>query len=96
MNEKNPTPRIVFEFDKKSMEGLRYLKDMMELVDEEEREFANIIREGLRLLYFLVQKTREGYSQVILKNPDTESAKEIEIPFLKKFSELYKDTDKNI
>lgn len=96
MNDGAPPTRILFQIDEKVMEHLQYLRDVMELVDEEERQFANVMSEGLRLLYALIQHTRNGLSRVILENPDTGLQKEMEIPILKKLSELYKKNDLNI
>lgn len=88
MSDAAPLTSIMFQVDERSMKCLRHLQDMMELANEEELQLADIMREGLRLLNMLVQQTREGYSRVILEDPDSGAQREVEIPLLKKLSEF--------
>ena len=73
--------RVVFTFDDRSYSKLRHL--------QERGEFSSLgtaVRESIQLSDILQDQVDQGFSEVVLRNPDTNQEKTIIIPSLHRVS----------
>ena len=77
----NRSKRVAFVFDERS---LSTLEEMTE--DGKFSSMASTVRDSLQISRALQTQAREGYSEVIVRNPKTGEEKVIIIPSLQTFS----------
>ena len=71
------TQRVVFSFDERSLESLQKIK--------EQGRFASMgeaVRESLQLSRALQSQASQGYSEIVVRNPDTGEERVIVVPAL--------------
>jgi len=73
--------RVVFTFDDSSLESLRQVQDRGEF-----SSMGTAVRESVQLSEILQDQVAEGFSQIILRNPQTNQEKTIVIPSLQKIA----------
>ncbi len=69
--------RVVFTFDQRSMESLETLKERGRL-----DSLAEAVRNSLQLSRALQQQKELGYTEVVVRNPQTKEEKVLIIPNL--------------
>jgi hypothetical protein len=71
------TQRVVFSFDERSLESLQKIK--------EQGHFASMgeaVRESLQISRALQSQANQGYSEIVVRNPDTGEERVIVVPAL--------------
>jgi hypothetical protein len=71
------TQRVVFSFDERSLEGLQKIK--------EQGRFASMgeaVRESLQISRALQSQATQGFSEIVVRNPETKEERVIVIPTL--------------
>ncbi len=69
--------RVVFSFDERSLESLQKIK--------EQGRFASMgeaVRESLQISRALQSQANQGFSEIIVRNPDTKEERVIVVPAL--------------
>ena len=69
--------RVVFSFDDKSFESLEKLKEQGRF-----GSMADAVRDSLQVTRALQSQAQNGYSEVIVRNPDTNEERVLVIPNL--------------
>jgi hypothetical protein len=69
--------RVVFTFDERSMESLENLKEQARF-----DSLADTVRSSLQVARALQQQKEQGYTEVVVRNPDTKEERVIVIPSL--------------
>lgn len=69
--------RIAFTFDERSLETLNRMT-----VEGNFGSLANTVRESLQVSRTLQQQAKQGYTEVLLRNPDTGKERVVVIPYL--------------
>jgi len=69
--------RVVFTFDERSMESLESLKDQARF-----GSLAEAVRSSLQVARALQQQKDQGYTEVVVRNPETKEERVIVIPSL--------------
>lgn len=71
------TRRVVFTFDERSL-------DSLEQITEQGRfpSMANAVRESLQISRALQVQAEQGFTEVVVRNPDTNEEKVLVIPKL--------------
>jgi hypothetical protein len=82
MTEAPESTRVIFTFDRESLETLRTIQEKMGF-----KSLAETVRESLRLANSLREQAEKGFSEVILRNPKTGSERVLVIDFLEKLAE---------
>jgi hypothetical protein len=77
------TTRVIFTFDKDSLESLRKIQEKMGF-----KSLAETVRESLRLANSLREQAEQGYSELILRNPETNKERELVVDFLEKLRKI--------
>ena len=67
--------RIVFTFDEQSLAGLEDIKD-----DGNYACFAETVRDSLQITRSLQKLAKKGYSEIIVRDPETENERLLIIP----------------
>ena len=70
-------PRVIFTFDDRSIESLKYMTE-----DSGSSSMAATVREALRMAYALREQAKEGFVELILRNPSNGDRRTIVIDFL--------------
>ncbi len=73
----NPKKRVVFSFDERSLESLETLRERARL-----GSLADVVRNSLQVSRALQQQKELGYSEFIVRNPDTKEERVLIIPNL--------------
>ncbi|MBZ5610584.1 MAG: hypothetical protein LAP38_20160 [Acidobacteriia bacterium] len=71
------TQRVIFSFDERSLDSLQRIK--------EEGRFASMgeaVRESLQISRALQSQAHQGFSEIVVRNPDTKEERVIVIPTL--------------
>jgi len=71
------TKRVVFTFDERSLESLEKLKDQARF-----NSLADTVRNSLQVSRALQQQKDQGYTEVIVRNPETKEERVLIIPNL--------------
>jgi hypothetical protein len=69
------TQRVVFSFDERSLESLQKIK--------EQGRFASLgeaVRESLQISRTLQSQASQGFSEIVVRNPETNKERVIVIP----------------
>lgn len=69
--------RVVFSFDERSLESLQKIK--------EQGRFASMgeaVRESLQISRALQSQANQGFSEIVVRNPDTKEERVIVVPAL--------------
>ena len=69
--------RVVFTFDERSMDSLEKLKDQARF-----DSLAEAVRSSLQVARALQQQKEQGYTEVVVRNPETKEERVIVIPNL--------------
>lgn len=69
--------RIVFGFDDKSLEGLEFVEELGRFSSK-----AEVVRETIFVYKELLNQAREGFSRIIVENPEDGRQRVIVIPTL--------------
>lgn len=69
--------RVVFTFDERSLETLEKLTEQGRT-----GSMANTVRDSLQIARALQSQAREGYTEVIVRNPQTDRERVLLIPNL--------------
>jgi len=67
--------RVVFSFDERSLESLQKIK--------EQGRFASMgeaVRESLQISRALQSQANQGFSEIVVRNPDTKEERVIVVP----------------
>lgn len=71
------TRRVVFSFDERSLESLRKITEQGRFAS-----MADTVRESLQVTQALQSQARHGYTEVIVRNPETNKERVLLIPNL--------------
>ena len=74
--------RIVFTFDEQSLAGLEEMTD-----DGNYACFAETVRDSLQITRSLQKLAKRGYSEIIIRDPETEEERLLVIPSLRSLSQ---------
>jgi Arc/MetJ-type ribon-helix-helix transcriptional regulator len=77
--------RVVFSFDERSLESLDKLKSQGRF-----SSMGDAVRESLQITLALQAQAARGFTEVIVRNPDTKEERVIVIPMLHGHSGKYK------
>lgn len=69
--------RVVFTFDERSLESLEQLKEQ-----SRSGSLAETVRSSLQVNRALQQQKEQGYSEVVVRNPETKEERVLIIPNL--------------
>lgn len=69
--------RVVFSFDERSLESLEKLKNQGRF-----SSMGDAVRESLQINRALQSQANQGYTEVIVRNPETKEERVIVIPAL--------------
>ncbi|MGA3178978.1 MAG: hypothetical protein ABSF38_01400 [Verrucomicrobiota bacterium] len=69
--------RVVFTFDERSLESLEQLKSQAKF-----NSLADAVRSSLQVNRALQQQKEQGYSEVVVRNPETKEERVLIIPNL--------------
>ena len=69
--------RVVFSFDERSLESLKKLTEQGRF-----SSMADTVRDSLQISRALQSQAQHGYTEVILRNPDTNQERVLVIPSL--------------
>jgi len=69
--------RVVFTFDERSLESLEQLKDQARF-----DSLADAVRSSLQVSRALQQQKEQGYTEVVVRNPETKEERVLIIPNL--------------
>ena len=72
-----PTRRVVFSFDERSFESLEKLTEQGRT-----GSMANTVRDSLQVVRALQTQAQNGYTEVVVRNPDTNEERVLVIPNL--------------
>lgn len=73
MNKK----RVVFTFDERSLDSLEKLKEQARF-----DSLADAVRSSLQVARALQQQKEQGYTEVVVRNPDSKEERVVVIPNL--------------
>jgi hypothetical protein len=71
------TKRVVFSFDERSLESLQKLTDQGRF-----SSMADTVRESLQISRALQGQAQQGYTEVVVRNPETNEERVLVIPTL--------------
>ena len=69
--------RVVFTFDERSLQNLEQIKDGMKL-----DSLAETVRSSLTVSRALQQQVKQGFTEVVVRNPESKEERVIVIPHL--------------
>lgn len=69
--------RVIFTFDDRSFENLETLKDQARF-----GSLAEAVKESLRVTRALQQQKGQGYTEVVVRNPETKEERVLVMPNL--------------
>jgi metal-responsive CopG/Arc/MetJ family transcriptional regulator len=69
--------RVVFTFDERSLESLEKLKEQARF-----DSLAEAVRNSLQVARALQQQKEQGYTEVVVRNPDSKEERVVVIPDL--------------
>ena len=72
-----PKKRVVFTFDERSLESLEKIK-----AEARFGSLADAVRNSLQVTRALQQQKEQGYTEVVVRNPETKDERVIVIPNL--------------
>ena len=75
--------RVVFTFDKESYDALRSMTDQAGF-----KSMAETVRESLRIARALQRQSNAGFTELTMRNPDTQRERTLVIPLLERLKEL--------
>lgn len=70
--------RVVFSFDERSLESLQRIKEQGQF-----SSMADAVRESLQISRALQAQAGQGFTEIIVRNPDTKEERVIVIPNLR-------------
>lgn len=71
------TRRVVFSFDERSLESLEKLTEQGRFAS-----MADTVRESLQISRALQAQAQQGFTEVIVRNPETDEERVLVIPIL--------------
>ena len=71
------TQRVVFSFDERSLESLQKIKDQGHFTS-----MGEAVRESLQISRALQSQANQGFSEIVVRNPETKAERVIVIPTL--------------
>jgi Arc/MetJ-type ribon-helix-helix transcriptional regulator len=71
------TRRVVFSFDERSLESLQKLTEQGRFAS-----MADTVRESLQISRALQAQAKQGFTEVIVRNPETDEERVLVIPLL--------------
>ncbi len=71
------TRRVVFSFDERSLESLQKLTEQGRFAS-----MADTVRESLQISRALQAQAKQGFTEVIVRNPETDEERVLVIPIL--------------
>ncbi len=77
--------RVVFTFDERSLESLQKLTDQGRF-----SSMADTVRESLQISRALQSQAVQGFTEVIVRNPETNEERVMVIPTLEANSNIYR------
>jgi hypothetical protein len=72
-----PKKRVVFTFDERSLDSLEKLKELARF-----DSLAEAVRNSLQVARALQQQKEQGYTEVVVRNPDSKEERVVVIPNL--------------
>ncbi len=69
------TQRVVFSFDERSLESLQKIKDQGRF-----SSMGEAVRESLQISRALQSQAGQGFSEIVVRNPETKEERVIVIP----------------
>ena len=69
------TRRVVFTFDERSLESLQQIKDQGRF-----GSLADVVRESLGISRALQLQNQQGFTEIIVRNPETKQERVLVIP----------------
>lgn len=71
------TQRVVFSFDERSLETLQKIRDQGRF-----SSMGEAVRESLQISRALQSQASQGFSEIIVRNPETNQERVIVVPIL--------------
>ncbi len=71
------TQRVVFSFDERSLESLQKIKQQGHFMS-----MGEAVRESLQISRALQSQANQGFSEIVVRNPETKEERVIVIPTL--------------
>jgi len=71
------TQRVVFSFDERSLESLQRMKDQGRF-----SSMGEAVRESLQISRALQSQAAQGFTEIVVRNPETNEERVIVIPVL--------------
>jgi Arc/MetJ-type ribon-helix-helix transcriptional regulator len=71
------TQRVVFSFDERSLESLQKIRDQGRF-----SSMGEAVRESLQISRALQSQASQGFSEIIVRNPETNQERVVVIPTL--------------
>ena len=71
------TQRVVFSFDERSLESLQKIKDQ-----GRNSSMGEAVRDSLQISRALQSQATQGFSEIVVRNPDTKEERVMVIPTL--------------
>lgn len=71
------TQRVVFTFDERSLESLKTMTDQGRYPS-----MANAVKDSLQITHALQNQAAQGFTEIIVRNPETNDERVIVIPSL--------------
>ena len=71
------TQRVVFTFDERSLESLKTMTDQGRYPS-----MANVVKDSLQITQALQNQVAQGFTEIIVRNPETNVERVIVIPSL--------------
>jgi hypothetical protein len=69
--------RVVFSFDERSLESLQKIKEQGRFTS-----MGEAVRESLQISRALQSQATQGYSEIVVRNPETKEERVIVVPAL--------------
>jgi len=71
------TQRVIFSFDERSLESLQKIKEQGHFTS-----MGEAVRESLQISRALQSQANQGFSEIVVRNPDTGEERVIVVPAL--------------
>jgi len=71
------TQRVVFSFDERSLESLQKIKEQGRFTS-----MGEAVRESLQISRALQSQANQGFSEIVVRNPETSEERVIVVPAL--------------
>jgi len=85
------TKRVIFSFDERSLESLQKMTEQGRYPS-----LASVVKDSLRISHTLQSQAAQGFTELIVRNPETNEERVIAIPNLSPLSESKRVSERTL